>query len=1079
MPQRVSKTGSELFIVVNSDEDWKGLRYLHDWCQISRAIDIATAYFEIGAILGLDGEWQKVDTIRILMGDEVSRRTKAAITEAIRLKLEESLEREKEKNDFLVGVPAIVEGLRSGKITCKVYRKKKFHAKTYITHARQEVVGSFGLVGSSNFTFPGLTENVELNVRISGPEVGVLQEWYEEHWQAAEDVTAEILHVIQRHTREYSPFEVYAKAMHELHRRQEMTDQEWLERQSRVYPILDQYQKDGFHQLLRIANNYSGAFLCDGVGLGKTFVGLMLIEYLVAKKRKRVALFVPKAANEAVWEAAINQYLAHLKPKAFGGDLTVFNHSDLQRKANQDRDYPELMADIKERADVVLIDEAHHFRNPGVQGTGGVKGRFAPSERTRPSRYTHMYNLIEGPEAVKQVFLLTATPINNELIDLQHMIELFSRRQPDYFKRVGVHSLPGHFRSMEKALERTMAAKDGEVPTQTNMFEAEEVLFGDVIFRELVVQRSRAYVVQSQLQQGGAGAMFPTRDDPKIAPYSVKKTYGKLLNIVDAAFSKTKPLFSLAIYYPLAYYQGDNQQINSVEENRQKQVVGLIRTQFLKRFESSAHAFECSCFRLLRRFLAFVMKNSKTMGEQGRLQRWQNQHAELIGYVQVRQRELFGEDENEEEADEDIIDEELLESVEMLSRDDYDVGAMLSETFLDLDQVAEFLDELRKFKAKHDDKLTALVKLLKTDPVLKRHKVLIFSEFSDTARYLKQQLVEHGVAGVEQVASDTKRDRADIIRCFAPYYNGTTSAEIAERNKGEIRVLISTDVLAEGLNLQDATRLINYDLHWNPVRLMQRIGRVDRRMNRDTEARLLADHPDQKDIRGKVAYWNFLPPDELDGLLRLYGRVSHKMLRISKTFGIEGQKLLRPDDDFEALKNFNHRYEGEATQAEKIQLEYQQLLRDHPDLAERLNALPGRIFSGKRHPTEGARAVFFCYSLPAIDRSATAPESGHQLGLFTPTEAPAKQQVLQWTPEAGRTAWYLFDLATEKILDDPTAIIDAIRCQPDTPRVCTMEQRALAEIRGKVEKHIDRTYLKSLQAPQGVKPALKAWMELS
>ena len=118
----------------------------------------------------------------------------------------------------------------------------------------------------------------------------------------------------------------------------------------------------------------------------------------------------------------------------------------------------------------------------------------------------------------------------------------------------------------------------------------------------------------------------------------------------------------------------------------------------------------------------------------------------------------------------------------------------------------------------------------------------------------------------------------------------------------ETRVLISTDVLSEGLNLQDATRLINYDLHWNPVRLMQRIGRVDRRLNPDVEKRLLADHPEQAPLRGYVAYWNFLPPDELNVLLTLYARVTHKTLRISKTFGIEGKKLLRPEDDYEASK---------------------------------------------------------------------------------------------------------------------------------------------------------------------------------
>jgi hypothetical protein len=342
MPNRTSKTGSELFIVDNSDEDWKVLRYLHEWCQISKAIDIATGYFEIGALLGLKDEWQKVERIRILMGDEVSRRTRAAFAAGlahVRGRLDDSLEREKQHNDFLAGVPAIVEAIHSGKIACRVYRRAKFHAKAYITHARLEVVGSSGLVGSANFTHPGLTENIELNVQITGRPVTVLQEWYEQHWNDAEDVTPEILRVIERHTREYMPFEVYAKVLHELHHRQEPTDQQWLKEKSRVYRILDQYQKDGFHNLLEIADRHGGAFLCDGVGLGKTFVGLMLLEYLIEHKRKRVALFVPKAARKPVWEETLQAYAPHLRG-AYSG-LEIYNHTDLTRKANDEIDFPE------------------------------------------------------------------------------------------------------------------------------------------------------------------------------------------------------------------------------------------------------------------------------------------------------------------------------------------------------------------------------------------------------------------------------------------------------------------------------------------------------------------------------------------------------------------------------------------------------------------------------------------------------------------------------------------------------------------------------------------------------------------
>jgi phosphatidylserine/phosphatidylglycerophosphate/cardiolipin synthase-like enzyme len=287
--QTHKKTDSELFIVDNSDDDWKVQRYLHDWCGLSKAIDVATGYFEIGGLLGLNDQWQQVDAIRILMGDEVSRRTKKAFAEGlqhVKSRLDDSLEAEKEKNDFLIGVPAIVEAIQTGRIKCRVCKRDKFHTKTYITHARQEVVSSFALVGSSNLTLPGITENVELNVQIAGTPVSVLQEWYEEHWKNAEDVTAEILQVIERHTREYTPFEVYVRALHEFCRGHRLTANEWEAAipehgGSRMYSVLDYYQKEGYHALMEIARQFGGAFLCDGVGLGKTFIGLMVIDRLV------------------------------------------------------------------------------------------------------------------------------------------------------------------------------------------------------------------------------------------------------------------------------------------------------------------------------------------------------------------------------------------------------------------------------------------------------------------------------------------------------------------------------------------------------------------------------------------------------------------------------------------------------------------------------------------------------------------------------------------------------------------------------------------------------------------------------
>jgi superfamily II DNA/RNA helicase len=370
--------------------------------------------------------------------------------------------------------------------------------------------------------------------------------------------------------------------------------------------------------------------------------------------------------------------------------------------------------------------------------------------------------------------------------------------------------------------------------------------------------------------------------------------------------------------------------------------------------------------------------------------------------------------------------------------------------------LVKFLEELKPFTPAHDDKLKALVKLLKSDPAIKGQKVLIFTEYMATARYLKQELQKAGIPGVDEVDSSSKRDRTEILQQFAPYYNASSSADLAARGLAENRILIATDVLSEGLNLQDATRLINYDIHWNPVRLMQRIGRVDRRLNPEAELALTTDHAEELPNRGKVRYWNFLPPDELDELLKLYARVAHKTLRISKVFGIEGKKLLKPDDDFDALRDFLSNYEGVTTPTEKMQLELERLLKADPALESRLDALPGRVFSGKAHHKTGAQAVFFCYNLPAQD---TANQ--------------------EWNETAGRTAWYLYDFATAKILDQPEEIHGFIDCQPETPRRVEMTADALRTVRLKIEGHIKNTYLKQMQAPVGVKPSLKCWMELN
>ena len=432
--------GTTLYIADNAAESRSVKKYLHEWCDISKKMDVATGYLEIGGLLALDGQWQKLDKIRIILGNEMTKRTKEVIDQVVQYlmhHLRDSVDDEQEHNEFLIGVPAIIEAMRKRKIECRVYDKSKFHAKAYITYFRDDyhaqfpdamnVGDGYALVGSSNFTCAGLTQNIELNIQVRD-NVKQLQDWFEEHWEQAQDITEALLKAIENHCKEFSPYDVYLRSMYELFKSREGTVSEWEQEDSKIYPCLSQYQKDGYNSLVKIADKYSGAFLCDGVGLGKTFVGMMVIERFVMKERKNVVLIVPAAARISVWETTIKQYMPEILDGFY--PFKIINHTDLLLDKNQN-----LMDQIANQAEIVVIDEAHHFRNRSS------------------NRYRKLFDMMAvGPQ--KQMFMLTATPINNSFLDLQHLIELFTHRQDDYFAAapLGVHSLSGHFKKMEAKL---------------------------------------------------------------------------------------------------------------------------------------------------------------------------------------------------------------------------------------------------------------------------------------------------------------------------------------------------------------------------------------------------------------------------------------------------------------------------------------------------------------------------------------------------------------------------------------------------------------------------------------------------
>ena len=1037
-------------IIDNQNEDTSVKAFLEKTLPVTSSLDIATGYFEIGSLLLLDGKWQKLDKIRILFGDEVTARTSKVFEKMLQelsKRIDNGIEDDKEKDEFLTGVPAIIDALKSGKIECRVYNHSKFHAKSYILYFNEStsnvlttlnVSNKFALVGSSNFTKPGLTQNIELNTQFhDGEDVSKLQAWFNGMWDNADLLNEAVLKVIEKHVKEYTPFDVYLRSMFEYYKSQEQSVSEWEQKDSKVFPILAQYQKDGYNNLIKISNKYGGSFLCDGVGLGKTYIGLMLLERFVKKERKNVVLIVPAAARVSVWEEKIKDTI----PEIFEGfyPFKIINHTDLIAESHADE-----MKQIQEYAEIIIIDEAHHFRNRAS------------------SSYRKLYEIM-GNGAKKQLYMLTATPLNNSFMDLQHLIELFTQRQEDHFAvpPLGINSLTQHFRNLEKKLQETEYAVSGNLNTQA--IQSSDLFSKDKLISELVVQRSRAYVRKSL--SNDSDILFPDRQPPIVGKYSLRKSYQSLIDDFTRAFDrknkdgKTVVLLSLAVYSPFGedYYHGP--ETNKLVTGRQQQIVSLMRLLMLKRFESSAAAFQETCIRILLRLKKFV-DDYKDEGSERRIEKFYAKNQDIFEYVEQYLNEHGTSEEEEEEDLPDYVwnmdNYDMDGNLIKLDIKDFDIPAILDDTMDDIDVLAEFIDDIRKVNPDDDDKIKTLITTLKEDERIKGKKLIIFTEYTATAQYIESQLRKAGFTNIQEIDGSTGDKKKGIIKTFAPYYNYVDPSTISKED--DIKILIATDVLAEGLNLQDAQCLINYEIHWNPVRLMQRIGRVDRRRDAKTEQKLLADHPELKADRKNAYIWNFLPPDELNSLLSLYKTVTQKTLRISLVFGIEGKQLLSDKDDYQALQDFNADYEGVESASEEMALEYQSLMEKYPQYQQNAEKLPKRIFSGKA--PKGYKGIFFCFKLPT------------------------KNDYSEWTVDDGICKWIFLNTETNEIEEDTFKMWKIIQCSEDEPRMFHITAEQFKEYKNTVQRHLDRYYMRQMQVPvadkngKALKMQLVTWMQI-
>ena len=460
--------------------------------------------------------------------------------------------------------------------------------------------------------------------------------------------------------------------------------------------------------------------------------------------------------------------------------------------------------------------------------------------------------------------------------------------------------------------------------------------------------------------------------------------------------------------------------------------------------ESSYKAFEASCEDLFRKLARFLKNYDPDTWE-----KWRKNNQKFWDTIEQHWSERFPEKYEESEVEEEDLLPKYKEE-EILSQEEFFINVILESAEKDLNELKSFLEFIyNNIDETTDDKLKKLIELLE-DPSLQKEKIIIFTEYRDTARYLLQQLKKNKIEGViEELDSTSTKNREEVIKRFAPYYN-CIEKELPDYVNNQIRVLISTDVLSEGLNLQDANHLINYDLHWNPVRLMQRIGRIDRRLDPNIEKKLNRD-------KCVVKFWNFLPPDELDSLLHLYERVSGKVLRISKSMGIEGKQLLTPEDDFEALKDFNVAYNGVMSYEEKMRLVYEGILKDYPDMEHKLPHYPKRLFTGKKGLTEESKGLFVAYRMPSIKKEVDSRIE----------EIP------------GECKWYLYSNKFNEVFEVTEKIHDVIASDINTERIVVKNFDELRKELKIIETKTINKQLKNMQALVGEKAKLICWMELN
>ena len=837
--------------------------FLEQEIQNGSALSIVSAYFTIYAYEKMQHSLNKIEGLRFLFGDpDFVKRMDPKNTDK---KAFDIADTGLELNQQLRQKPiakACAEWIKE-KVEIRTTRESNLiHGKMY--HIANNGVDK-AILGSSNFTVRGLglssnNSNIELNLEVDSNRDRIdLKAWFDELWnndKLVEDVKNKVLAKLKQIGQDHPPELIYYKTLYELFREEietRKTDEQTLEDihlyDMKIWQKLYEFQKEGAKSVIARLLRHNGCILADSVGLGKTYTALAVIKFFELRN-ERVLVLCPKKLREnwARYQAIHNQISNEFLDDKFG--YTLLSHTDLSRYSGDAGGVD--LADFNwQNFDLIVIDESHNFRNDS-------KPREDKEGNFRHTRYSRLLEEVIKEGTKTKVLMLSATPVNTSLTDLRNQIYLMTEKREDVFRNsLGVSNISNLIRQAQKAFKAWEEnASKGGTRDKTELFDT----LGTEFFQLLggvSIARSRRHIIKYYAEEIEKIGEFPTQLDPvnchPPTDLSGELSYKALADQIGE--------FELSIYRPSSYVVDETAKQRLADEkkrlrfnqaDREKFLIGMMQTNFLKRLESSADSL------------------SKT------LERTINKHDTMLEKI-----ERFQKNSNIADTAVDVLPDDDEDDEEFLinrARNPYhlkelDCTRWKRDLIQDKQTLTAAFEKVKSITPERDGKLKEIKKHIR-DKVLNpmedkdgnpNRKLLIFTTFKDTAEYLYDNLSElTSEFGLQMamVSGDTtqttcgKNKFNDILTNFAPRARGR-----ADDTNDTIDLIIATDCISEGQNLQDCDTVLNYDIHWNPVRIIQRFGRIDRIGSNNLTVKM-------------INYW---PTEDMEVYLRLRNRVESRM----------------------------------------------------------------------------------------------------------------------------------------------------------------------------------------------------------